>query len=146
MGSISPGMEGDFLPFFQPSSSFPVGFPGSPDLTAEMPVCSADLSWLEESYTPDEEGIVSNSVISPVWGMKGGLDIEYMPESVSLSFFLHFSPGIRFIKKLEHTWKALVHDGVSACTKAGIVQASAGLPALASFMLVGADYLAIYSA
>lgn len=76
--------------------------------------------------------------------MKGGLDIEYVPESVSFS--LRFFPGIRFIKKLEHTWKALVHDGVSACTKAGIVQASAGLPALASFMLVGADYLAIYSA
>ncbi|NXX54596.1 PI51C kinase, partial [Scopus umbretta] len=42
----------------------------------------------------------------------------------------------RFIKKLEHTWKALVHDGVSAYAEAGIVQASAGLPALASFMLL----------
>nr|XP_009940139.1 PREDICTED: phosphatidylinositol 4-phosphate 5-kinase type-1 gamma-like [Opisthocomus hoazin] len=52
----------------------------------------------------------------------------------------------RFIKKLEHTWKALVHDGVSACTEAGIVQALAGLPALASLMLVGANYLAIYRA
>lgn len=84
MGSVSPGMEGDFLPLIQPTSSFPVGFLGSPDLTTEMPVCSANLSWLEESYTPNEGGIASSSVISPVWGMKGGLDIEYVPESVCL--------------------------------------------------------------
>lgn len=44
-----------------------------------------------------------------------------MPESVSL--FLSPLLGIRFIKKLEHTWKALVHDGVSACAEAGVVQA-----------------------
>lgn len=134
----------NFLPLSQPSSSFPVGFLGSPDLTAEMPLCSADLSRLEESYAPGEGGSVSSSVIPPLWGMEGGLDIECVPQSVSLS--LRFCPGIRFIKKLEHTWKALVHDGVSAPTEAGIVPASAGLPALASFTLVGADYLAIYSA
>ena len=91
VGSISPGVEGDFLLLFQPSPSFPVGFPGSPDLTAEMPVCSASLSWLEESYTLDEGGIVSSSVLSPAWGMKGGLDIEYVPESVS-SFFSSLLP------------------------------------------------------
>ena len=61
-----------FLPLCQPSSSLPVGFPGSPDLTAEMPVCSAGVLLAEESYTPDEGGIISGSVISPVGGTKGG--------------------------------------------------------------------------
>lgn len=84
-------MEGDFLPLFQPSSSFRVGFPGSPNLTAEVLVYSADLSWLEESCTLDEGGIVSSSVINPLWGMKGGLDIEYVPESVYF-FFSPFLP------------------------------------------------------
>lgn len=41
--SVYPGVEGDFLPLLQPHASFPGGFPGSPDPTAEMPVCSADL-------------------------------------------------------------------------------------------------------
>lgn len=83
---------------------------------------------------------MSSSVISPVRAMRGGLDIHCVPES--LSFSLHFSPGIRFIKKLEHTWKALVHDGVSVSTG----RSCPALPALASFARVGADYLAIYRA
>lgn len=83
---------------------------------------------------------MGSSVIPPAWAMRGGLDIECVPES--LSFSLHFSPGIRFIKKLEHTWKALVHDGVSV----GTSRTCPALPALASFTRVGAGYLAIYRA
>lgn len=56
---------------------------------------------------------------------------------LNLSFSLCFFPEIRFIKKLEHTWKALVHDGVSAG-----VPSAGYLPWL---VLLGANYLAISS-
>lgn len=86
-GSVSPAKAGGFLPLSQPSFSSPVGLPSGSGLAAEMSGCSASFSWLAGCSLQVKRCSfsISRSVIAPVWVVKGGLDLQCLPELSFLS-------------------------------------------------------------